>query len=76
MSPCRDHLREGLLLQVWCLTNETRVHRFATVHNMAVIKKFNQQGVVTFIRPVEPSVTGIKIFDGQKFTLIAFRKGP
>ena len=23
-------------------------------------------GVVTFIRPVEPSVTGIKIFDRQK----------
>ena len=37
------------------------------------------QGVVTFIRPVEPSVTGVKIFDGQKFyfdRLIALRKGP
>ena len=29
-------------------------------------------GVVTFIRPVEPSATGIKIFDGQKFTSIAY----
>ena len=29
------------------------------------------QGVVTFIRPVEPFVTGIKIFDTRKFALIA-----
>ena len=34
------------------------------------------QGVVTFIRPVEPSATGIKIFDGQIDRLIAIRKGP
>ena len=28
-----------------------------------------KQGVVTFIRPIELSATGIKIFDGQKFYL-------
>ena len=29
------------------------------------------QGVITLIRPVEPFATGIKIFDSQKFVLIA-----
>ena len=28
------------------------------------------QWVVTLIRPVEPFVTGIKIFDSQKFTYL------
>ena len=30
-----------------------------------------QQGVVTFMRTVEPFATGIKIFDSRKFALIA-----
>ena len=38
--------------------------------DMVVIQVHSRQGVVTLIRTVEPSVTGIKIFDQQKFTMI------
>ena len=31
----------------------------------------NKQGVVTLLRTVEPSATGIKIFDRRNFTLIS-----
>ena len=38
---------------------------------MPVLKGLVKQGVVTFIAPVEPFATGIKIFDWLNFTLIA-----
>ena len=34
------------------------------------------QGLVAFIRPVEPFVTKIKIFDSQNFALIELKKSP
>ena len=70
-------------------TSVTRVARMKVPKELSVVQlylhtcvraTFNKlQGVVTLVRPVKPSTTGIKIFDRQKFTLISWitlNKGP
>ena len=69
-----------------CNINSGHVDKVTVIIIRVTVAIYNQlsiitlgvvlQGVVTFIRSVEPSATGIKDFDGQKFSLIALKKGP